>query len=550
MATYSIKKINNGEYKEVEKTFVLDTNKFRSKNDTLCFNVVGEENPAVFDLEIFENIMMSQIDQGFMESLEYKDGLLIATTRDGNTIKKYTYDFGWSKLKKPSDEVESKNSDEHRQIEKRFVLDVDRFRVRLDTLYFNVIGEENPVVFDLSVFASNMLHQIEQGLMESLEYKDGLLIAVTREGNILKKCIYDFGFRELKKVSHDSANEQIEKRFVLDIEKFRGHGDTLSFNVLGEENPTVYDLNVFVNQLVSLIEQGFVETLDFKDDFLFVTINDGHTMKKYTYDFGFGRLENVTFGMGSNGSFDELKNLLLKVISYYKENPNKALEELKGIIFKIVSYYNENPDHSLEELKSVMFKVVSYYNENPNREIMSKQKYIRMILDIMDGDRLPNMESKEEILRVFQVYHGNKGDILQILLDNVVFYDDNGNVLDYSSFIRTRKLEAIKYDILNQMEIKMLMFAVTNNAYDLYQEYNNRTHIPRVEVEYKYVDQEGNEIEAPVEEVEAGNLLTFGKEIIKRGAKNIRDLTFNGIQKASKETALVLEKIKERKRTR
>ena len=414
----------------------------------------------------------------------------------------------------------------------------------------NVIGEENPVVFDLSVFASNMLRQIEQGMMESLEYKDGLLIAVTREGNILKKCIYDFGFRELKKVSHDSANEQIEKRFVLDIDKFRGHGDTLCFNVLGEENPTVYDLSVFVNQLVSLIEQGFVETLDFKDDFLFVTINDGHTMKKYTYDFGFGRLENVTFGMGSNGSFDELKNLLLKVISYYKENPNKALEELKGIIFKIISYYNENPDHSLEELKSVMFKVVSYYNENPNREIMSKQKYIRMILDIMDGDRLPNMESKEEILRVFQVYHGNKGDILQILLDNVVFYDDNGNVLDYSSFIRTRKLEAIKYDILNQMEIKMLMFAVTNNAYDLYQEYNNRTHIPRVEVEYKYVDQEGNEIEAPVEEVEAGNLLTFGKEIIKRGAKNIRDLTFNGIQKASKETALVLEKIKERKRTR
>jgi len=181
---------------------------------------------------------------------------------------------------------------------------------------------------------------------------------------------------------------------------------------------------------------------------------------------------------------------------------------------------------------------------------MSKQKYIRMILDIMDGDRLPNMESKEEILRVFQVYHGNKGDILQILLDNVVFYDDNGNVLDYSSFIRTRKLDAIKYDILNQMEIKMLMFAVTNNAYDLYQEYNNRTHIPRVEVEYKYVDQEGNEIEAPVEEVEAGNLLTFGKEIIKKGAKNIRNLTFNGIQKASKETALVLEKIKERKRTR
>ncbi len=555
MATYSIKKVNNGEYKEIEKTFVLDTNKFRSKSDTLCFNVVGEENPAVFDLEIFENIMMSQIDQGFMESLEYKDGLLIATTRDGNTIKKYTYDFGWNNLKKASVEDESKNSDEHRQIEKRFVLDVDRFRVRVDTLYFNVIGEENPVVFDLSVFASNMLRQIEQGMMESLEYKDGLLVAITREGNILKKCIYDFGFSALKKVSHDSETnnreyEQIEKTFVLDIDKFRGHGDTLCFNVLGEENPTVYDLSVFVNQLVSQIDQGFVETLDFKDDFLVVTINDGNKIKKYTYDFGFGRLKNVTFGMGSTGSFDELKNLLLKIVSFYNENPNKALEELKSIIFKIVSYYNENPDHSLEELKSLMFKVVSYYNENPNREIMSKQKYIRMILDIMDGDRLPNMESKEEILRVFQVYHGNKGDILQILLDNVVFYDDNGNVLDYSSFIKARKLEAIKYDVLNQMEIKMLMFAVANNAYDLYQDYNNRTHIPRVEVEYKYVDQDGNEIEAPVEEVEAGNLLTVGRELIRRGANNVKKLALNGVQKVSRETSLVLEKIKDRGRTK
>ena len=54
MATYFIKKTNNGEYKEIEKTFVLDTSKFRSKSDTLCFNVEGEENPTVFDLDVFE----------------------------------------------------------------------------------------------------------------------------------------------------------------------------------------------------------------------------------------------------------------------------------------------------------------------------------------------------------------------------------------------------------------------------------------------------------------------------------------------------------------
>ena len=789
MATYSIKKTNNGEYKEIEKTFVLDTSKFRSKSDTLCFNVLGEENPTIFDLDVFEKIMMSQIDQGFMESLEYKDGLLIAATRDGNTIKKYTYDFGWNRLNGNSLEEEPRQTDDNtRVVEKHFVLDVRKFMGHNDTLCFNVLGEENPVVFDLSMFASNILGQIKEGLVESLEFKDGLLITIIRDGNTIKKYTYDFGFgkskdkaetiedgntievekhfaldidkfkghndtlyfnvlgeknptvydldvfvsnilgqindcliesleykddlliaiihdgntikkytydfgfgrlkdnssekeprqtddstiiekhfvldidkfksrrdtlcfnvegeenptvydldvfvnsmigligqgmmhsldfkddllvitindgKTIKKYSYDFGfsklkpiiNEDstiIEKHFVLDIDKYRGHGDTLSFNVEGEENPTVYDLGAFLNNMIGLIGDGLMQSLELKDDLLITTVNDGKTIKKYTYDLGWSKLKNVSFGMGANNSFDELKSYILKIVSFYNENPNNALEELKGIIYKVVSFYNENPNNSLEELKSVifklvslykdspnhsmeelkgliykivsyyeenpnnaleelkslMYKVVSYYNENPNREIMSKQKYIRMILDIMDGDRLPKLENNDEILRVFQVYHANKAEILEILLDNVVFYDDNGNVLDYSSFIKTRKLEAIKYDILNQMEIKMLMFAVANNAYDLYQDYNNKTHIMPVEIQYKYVDEEGNEVQPEVEEVEAGTIFSVGREIVGKGLSDLRDIVGAGADFASSVASKALKKVKEHKRTK
>ena len=550
MATYSIKKVNNGEYKEVEKEFILDTNKFRSKSDTLYFDVLGEENPVVFDLDTFVNIMMSQINQGFMESLEYKDGLLIATTRDGNIIKKYSYDFGWERLKGTS----SKQKDV--AIERHFVLDANKFRAHPDTLCFRVLGEEEPSVFGLSIFVNSIVGQIEQGLMENLEYKDGLFITTTRDGDILKRNIYDFGFKNLKNTSSEEKQnnseeyQTIEKRFVLDIDKFRGHGDTLSFDVLGEDNPTVFDLGVFVNSIIGQIDQGLIEDLEFKDGLLVTIINDGKTIKKYTYDLGFNRLEDVSFGMRSNKEFDELKNLIYKIVSLYKENPNNALEELKDLIFKIVSLYKENPNNSLEELKSVVFKIVSCYNENPNREIIASQKFIRMILDIMDGDRCPKIEDKDEILKVFQVYHANKAELLGILLDNVVFYDDNGNVLEYGKHLREQKLRAIKYDVLSQMEIKMLMFAVNNDAYEMYQEYNSSTYIPRVAIQYKYVDEEGNEVEPPVEEVEAGTIFSMGKEIIKKGATDLKDLAFAGGRAAAYKASEIIEKVKEKRRTK
>ena len=312
----------------------------------------------------------------------------------------------------------------------------------------------------------------------------------------------------IKKISNGEFKE-IEKTFVLNVDRFVGHRDTLYFEVEGQDTPVLFDINLFANIMIEQIQKGLVESLEYKDGVIIATIRDGNTIKKYTYDFNWGKFNNSLNASG------------------------------------------------LDELKRTIYKIVSIYNEDPNKAITTEQRYLRMILDIMDGDRLPKINDQDEILRVFQVYHANKSVILTILLQNVVFYDDNDNVLEYGKFLRAKKLEAIKYDVLSQMEIKMLMFAVNNDAYEMYQEYNNRTHIPRVEIAYKYVDEGGNEIEPPVEEVEAGNIFTVGKELVKKGLTGVKDLAVTGASLAASGATTVFEKaqealqiVKERKRTR
>ena len=304
------------------------------------------------------------------------------------------------------------------------------------------------------------------------------------------------------KKTNNGEYKEVEKYFKLDVPRFVGHRDTLYFNVEGEETPVLFDINLFANIMIEQIQKGLIESLEYKDGVIIATIRDGNTIKKYTYDFSWGEFSNSLNASG------------------------------------------------LDELKRTVYKIVSIYNEDPNKAITTEQRYLRMVFDIMDGDRLPKLTDKEEILRVFQVYHGNKPAILTVLLQNVVFYDDNDNVLEYGKFLRAKKLDAIKYDVLSQMEIKMLMFAVQNDAYEMYQEYNNKTHIPRVEIAYKYVDEDGNEIEPPVEEVEAGTIFSVGKEIVKKGLTGIRNLAVTGASLAVDTASSVLKKVKERKRTR
>ncbi len=299
----------------------------------------------------------------------------------------------------------------------------------------------------------------------------------------------------IKKINNGEYKE-INRKFVLNVPKYCGNRSTLYFDVDGEELPVLFDIDVFYSMMVSQIQTGLMESMSYKDGIISICVKDGNILKNYDYDFQWEQ-----FGMNT----------------MYQS----AADELKSIIYKIVSIYNEDPNHSLT----------------------TSQKYVRMLLDIMDGDRLPKIESNEELLRIFEVYHANKAEILEILLDNVIFYDDNNNVLEYGDFLKERKLRAIKYDVLNQMEIKMLMFAVQNDALELYQNYVNNTFIPRVELEYKYVDENGNEVEPPVEDVEAGTVISMGKEIVVSTAKSLKKSITKGLDTLG-------SKIQEKRRTR
>jgi len=288
----------------------------------------------------------------------------------------------------------------------------------------------------------------------------------------------------IKKISNGEFKE-ISKKFTLNVDRYCSNKATLYFDVEGEENPFCMDVNMFFSIMVDQIQKGLMESFTYKDGLITVSTRDGNTIKNYTYDFNWGKFTN-------------------------------------------------NLRHSaLEELKVLVYKIASIYKNNPNSAYTSTQKYLRLIMDIMDGDRLPKIEDKEELLRIFEVYNSSKKTILVVMLQNAVFYDDNGKVLDYGKHLRARRLNAIKYDVLQQMELKMIMFAVSNDALEMYQEYVGNTYVPRIEIQYKYVDQDGNEVAPPVEGVEAGTLLSAGKEVLKNTAKSLKKTISKGLDNLS-----------------
>ncbi len=297
----------------------------------------------------------------------------------------------------------------------------------------------------------------------------------------------------IKKISNGEFKE-INKKLKLNVGKYCGNRASLYFDVEGEELPIIFDSNLFYSITVEQIQKGLIEHLSYNDGIITMTIRDGNVLKNYAYDFSFG--------------------------------------DFKGQLSQSAS----------EELKNLVYKIVSMYNENPNKSMSSEQRYLRMILDIIDGVRLPKIEDPNELLRVFEVYSADKPAILLTLLQNVIFFDENGKVLEYGKHLRAQKLKAVKYDVLTQMETAMLMFAVNNNAYELYRQYNNSIYIPRRELVYKYVDENGKEV-LYKDDVEPGTIFSLGKEVIKKGLTNIKDLAVSGAQ-------TIADKISEHKRTK
>ena len=93
MTNYYIKKISNGEHKEISKNYKLNLNRYCSDTSVLYFDVEGEEIPFLMNFDLFFNIINDQIQSGLLEKLDYDDGIISTTIRDGNIIKNYTYDF-------------------------------------------------------------------------------------------------------------------------------------------------------------------------------------------------------------------------------------------------------------------------------------------------------------------------------------------------------------------------------------------------------------------------------------------------------------------------
>lgn len=278
----------------------------------------------------------------------------------------------------------------------------------------------------------------------------------------------------IKKISN-GEHKEISKNFKLNLNRYCSDTSVLYFDVEDQEIPFLMNFDLFFNIINEQIQNGLLEKLDYKDGTISITIRDGNIIKNYNYDFS--------------------------------------------------SIFNTNNlnSNNLEHLKRSLFQIISLYKENPNSSISSEQKYVLLINDILDGDRVPTIDDQDEILRIFEVYNAHKIDFLETLLSNVVFYDDNGNILEYRERLQEKKLNLIRYDVYNQMEAAILIFAQQSNAVELYQNYLENLYIPRREIVYTQVDENGNEIEV-TPEIEGGTIFSLSREIIEQGLSGIKEL--------------------------
>ncbi len=251
----------------------------------------------------------------------------------------------------------------------------------------------------------------------------------------------------IKKISNGEYKE-MEKTFTLNVTKYCSNKSVLYFDVEGEDIPTCFDVDLFYNIMVSRIQSGLVESMKYDNGSILVEFKDGNVLRKYTYNFEWEK--------------------------FSRSNHTSAAT-------------------AASELKEILFKLVSLWNENPNRELNNKQKNLRVVFDIIDCERIPIYDNEEDLLNIFEAYNQNKGTILDALLDNVVFFDDDGNPIFYNEFMRERKLKEISTDVIGQMEASMLLFALKNNAVELYQSYLKSTFIPKRELVYHYVDEKGED---------------------------------------------------------
>lgn len=288
---------------------------------------------------------------------------------------------------------------------------------------------------------------------------------------------------KIQKLNNNEYKE-VSKELSLDVNEYCKDPKTLKFNVTGEENPYCTEFYTFYQTMIEQIGQGFIESMEYEDGLIMVTMRDGTVIKNYLYDF----------------HWDEFAN------------------RMKADAFN--------------ELKTMIMKIVSFYNDNPYREMLNEAKYLRMIYDIMDADRPQAIANKEDVMKVLATYNKYKAGILELMLSRVVFFDDQGRILAYPPLLRKKKLKAIKFDVLRQMEFTMLLFAGINQKSQEYKEYLDNTYIPRRHVFYQCFDDEGNLLGVvDATATQKGTILSMGKEFAKEQLGNLRSKIAGGMQK-------------------
>ena len=285
----------------------------------------------------------------------------------------------------------------------------------------------------------------------------------------------------IKKTSNGEFKE-INKKLKLNISKYVGDTSTLYFDVEGQDTPFLMEHALFFNVILEQIQKGLIENLTYNNGTISLTMRDGNTIKNYSFDF----------------NFDGFNNSL-----------HSSHEDL---------------------LRRAIYKIVTLYKENPNSSVSSEQKYMLLIYDIIDGDRIPIINDQDELLRIFEIYNCHKYEFLDSLMENVVFFDDDGYELEYSGKLKDKKLSLIRYDVYNQMEAAILLFASENNAIELYQKYLDEIYIPRREITYTYENEEGEEVEvAP--EIEGGTIFSLGRELIEERLNNLKERASHSLKR-------------------
>ncbi len=288
---------------------------------------------------------------------------------------------------------------------------------------------------------------------------------------------------KIQKLNNNEYKE-VSKELSLDVNEYCKDPKTLKFNVTGEENPYCTEFYTFYQTMIEQIGQGFIESMEYEDGLIMVTMRDGTVIKNYLYDF----------------HWDEFAN------------------RMKADAFN--------------ELKTMIMKIVSFYNDNPYREMLNEAKYLRMVYDVMDADRPQAIANKDDVMKVLATYNKYKAGILELMLSRVVFFDDQGRILAYPPLLRKKKLKAIKFDVLRQMEFTMLLFAGINQKSQEYKEYLDNTYIPRRHVFYQCFDDEGNLLGVvDATATQRGTILSMGKEFAKEQLGNLRSKIAGGMQK-------------------